>query len=142
MNSANRPTARSLLGLLALVGLVWGTTQWVDNWRNARAAQAIREHSQRVDIPLYTTSTCPYCAQAMAWLKRHGVRWQECNVETDASCQRTYAAQGAPGVPLVRAGERWHLGFHAPWLAEALAAQDQGAQPQSLKPNQESSPRP
>lgn len=140
MNSANRPTARSLLGLLALVGMVWGTTQWVDNWRDARAAQAIREHSQRLDITLYTTSTCPYCAKAIAWLKRHDVRWKECNVETDERCQRTYAAQGSPGVPLVRAGERWHLGFHAPWLAEALAAQDATAQ--SASPSAARSPRP
>lgn len=124
MTDPGRPTLRSLLGLVALVGLAWSAAQGLDRWREAGAATAIREHSQRVDITLYTTSTCPYCAKAIAWLKRHEVRWRECNVETDMACQRTYAQQGSPGVPLVRAGERWHLGFHAPWLAEALAAQD------------------
>lgn len=129
MAEPGRPTLRSLLGLLALVALVWGGAQGLGHWQEARAASAIREHSQRVDITLYTTSTCPYCAKAIAWLKQHDVRWRECNVETDAACQRTYALQGSPGVPLVRAGERWHLGLHAPWLAEALAAQDgQGVQ--------------
>lgn len=143
MSDASRPTARSLLGLVALVGVVWGGAQWLGHWQDARAAEAIRAHSQRVDITLYTTSTCPYCAKAMAWLKRHDVRWHECNVETNAACQRTYAEQGSPGVPLVRAGERWHLGFHVPWLNEALAAQDSAtAQSMPAKPNGASSPRP
>ncbi len=137
-----RPTMRSLLGLAALVAVFWGGAQGLNSWQATRSASAVREHSQRVDITLYTTSTCPYCAKAIAWLNQHGVRWRECNVETDSACQRAYAEQGAPGVPLVRAGDRWHLGFHAPWLAEALAAQDKGDPPQSLKPSRESSPRP
>lgn len=153
MAETGRPTLRSLLGLVALVSTVWGVSHMLDLWQDARAASTIREHSQRVDITLYTTSTCPYCAQAIAWLKRHDVRWRECNVETDADCQRTYEQQGSPGVPLVRAGERWHLGFHAPWLAEALASQGgPSALPnepppavspfQSARPSGASSPRP
>ena len=137
-----RPTLRSLLGLVALVAVLWGGAQGLDLWQDSRSAAAVREHSQRVDVTLYTTSSCPYCAKAAAWLDRHEVRWRECNVETDAACQRTYTEQGAPGVPLVRAGERWHLGFHAPWLAEALAAQDAATGRQATKPNRESSPRP
>jgi len=124
MAEPGRPTLRSLLGLVALVAVVWGGSQGLNRWQDERAASAIRELSQRVDITLYTTSTCPYCAKAIAWLKRHEVRWRECNVEINAACQSTYEQQGSPGVPLVRAGNRWHLGFHAPWLAEALAAQD------------------
>lgn len=124
MAESGRPTLRSLLGLVALVAVAWGGSQGLNRWQDERAASAIRELSQRVDITLYTTSTCPYCAKATAWLKRHEVRWRECNVETNAACQSTYELQGSPGVPLVQAGSRWHLGFHAPWLAEALAAQD------------------
>lgn len=124
MTPTQRPTLRSLLGLAALVAVVWGGAEGLGRWQDARAAEAIRDRSQRVGITLYTTSSCPYCARAAAWLNRHGVRWQECNVETDAACLRAYSEQGSPGVPLVRAGERWHLGFQAPWLAEALAAQD------------------
>lgn len=147
MNNPGRPTLRSWLGLTALVALVWGGTEGLGRWQDARAAAAIREHSQRVDITLYTTSSCPYCAQAKAWLKRHEVRWRECNVETDSACARTYAEQGSPGVPLVRAGERWHLGFQAPWLAEALAAQGSKVPPvltpfQASSPSGASSPRP
>lgn len=147
MTATQRPTLRSLLGLLALVAAGWSGTELLRHWQDERAAALIRERSQRVDITLYTTSTCPYCARAMDWLNRHGVRWQECNVETSARCQQDYAAQGSPGVPLVRAGDRWHLGFHAPWLAEALAAQDAPApgrasgQP-ATRPSGASAPRP
>lgn len=140
---ASRPTTRALLGLVGLIGVVWGGTQWLDQWRDEQLASATREHSQRVDITLYTTSTCPYCARAMAWLQRHSVRWRECNVETDAACLRTFNAQGAPGVPLVQAGERWHLGFDPRWLAEALATQDRPERAtQSPSPSGASSPRP
>jgi len=123
MANPGRPTLRSLLGLLVLVAVVWGGVQGLAHWRDARAASAIRDHSQRVDITLYTTSSCPYCAQAIAWLTQHGVRWRACNIETDAACQRTYVGLCASRISAVRAGERWHLGFHAPWLAEALSAQ-------------------
>lgn len=152
MTAGTRPTFRSLLGLAALVGLVWGGSHLLGRWQEARDASTIREISQRVSVTLYTTSTCPYCARAGAWLNRQNVRWRECNVETDASCAREYAQQGSPGVPLVRAGERWHLGFSAPWLAEALASQDavvgRGnaavgvSAPQSSNPSGASSPRP
>jgi glutaredoxin len=129
MAAARRPTLRSLAGLLALVVTFWGGSALLGRWQDARLAQRIQAHSQRIDITLYTTSTCPHCARAMAWLQRHGVRWQACNVETTARCQRDYVEQGSPGVPLVRVGDRWNLGFHLPWLAEALAAQDGSATP-------------
>lgn len=135
-----RPTLRSWAGLIALVAAVWGATHALGLWQDARAASAIRERSQRVDITLFTTTHCPYCAQARAWLTREGARWQECNVETDTRCASVYRQQGSPGVPLVRAGDRWHLGFNPVWLAQALAEQD--AKAQASKPSGPSSPRP
>ena len=159
MATPARPNLRSLLGLVALLVAVWGGHQLLSTWQDARAATAIREHSQRVDLTVYTTTSCPYCAKAISWLRQHGVRWRECNIETDSNCQRVFEQRGAPGVPLLQAGERWHLGFHPPWLAEALAAQDaedaaQAAQvpanastrsitgPQAVSPSGASSPRP
>lgn len=136
MPTAQRPTLRSLLGLVALVTSFWGGSQLLGRWQDDRMAQRIRDHSQRVDITVYTTSTCPYCARAMDWLRRHGVRWQECNVETSARCRQDFVEQGSPGVPLLRAGNLWHLGFHAPWLAEALATQDTPTPPPGLAPGQ------
>lgn len=123
MSANRRPSAKSLMGLAAFLALVWGAASGMNRWQDARSATAVREISQTIEITLYTTGACPHCARAAAWLNRNGVRWRECNVETTASCQQTYAAQGSPGVPLVQAGDRWHLGFHAPWLAEALKQQ-------------------
>lgn len=137
------PSLRSLSGLAAVVLGAWALSQAVSWWQDARAAQAVREGSQRGDITLYTTSTCPYCARAAAWLNKHGVRWRECNIEADAACLRTYEAQGAPGVPLVRVNGQWDLGFNANWVAEALRNPPGGAaRPQADRPSGASSPRP
>lgn len=145
--SAGAPSLRSLAGLAAVVLGAWAISQAVSWWQDARAAQAVREGSQRGDITLYTTSTCPYCARAAAWLNKHGVRWRECNIETDTTCLRTYEAQGAPGVPLVQVNGQWDLGFNANWVAEALRTPAAGTPrgtppPQADRPSGASSPRP
>ena len=31
-------------------------------------------------VKVYTTPTCPYCKKAKAWLKEHGVKFEEINV--------------------------------------------------------------
>jgi glutaredoxin len=125
--------------LVAIVLVVLGTSQGWNWWNDERAANVIQQHIRAGDITLYTTSSCPYCAKARDWMRRHDIAWRECNVETDTSCMATYEAQGAPGVPLVQAAGRWHLGFDAAWLGQVLAERTAAVQP---SPTRSSSPRP
>lgn len=152
----------SLRSLALVMLLVWGCSQALSWWQDQRFAEAVRLGSQRHELVVYSTDTCPYCARARAWLDANGARWRECNVERDAACQRSYQDQGAPGVPLVQVRSQsgappgppsaslWHLGFSPAWVASAmdkLSAQGPTEPPapraaQAASPSLASSPRP
>lgn len=146
----------SLRSLAVVLLVAWGGSQALSWWQDRRFAEAVRLGSQRHELVVYSTDTCPYCAKARAWLDAHGARWRECNVEHDTACQQAYQAQGAPGVPLVRVGALqqmgspsaagsgpgalWQLGFSPAGVASAMAKLD--AEPGAHRPSAASSPRP
>lgn len=124
--------------VLMLVVLVGGSQSWAW-WREQQSARLIKQLALPDSITLFTTSTCPYCAQARQWLKQHEVPWLECNIDTNQTCLRKFESQGSPGVPLVLANGQWQTGFDVAWLAQALQNTPPAVQ---VKPNAETSPRP
>lgn len=54
------------------------------------------------DVVMYTTTHCPYCAQARNWLSGYGFAFTECNVETSSACSQEFAATGSDGVPTLK----------------------------------------
>ncbi len=128
-----RTPARSWLSLAVIMTVVVGGSQTVAWWQARDMGDKARELAQTGDIVMYTTSTCPYCAKAKAWLNANHVVWQECNVDTSAACQHQFQARGAPGTPLMAVQGQWQLGFDAQWVVNAL---------QTPKPSSEASPRP
>lgn len=136
---ASNPNPRgSLKSLAVVVLLVLGGTQALSWWQERQSANEIKAHLGQQRITLYTTVTCYYCTKAKAWLARHDIPWDECDVEVDEGCKRTFEAQGAPGTPLVRVNSHWHLGFDPAWVAKALQLRP-AAQP---SPSTAKSPRP
>jgi len=111
---------RSIVGLLVVMVLAWAGTQAVSHWQTRDSTRLVRELAKEGDIVMFTTDTCPYCAQAREWLSKHQVPWQECNVDQDAHCRAVFQAQGAPGVPLMNVRGQWRLGFDPLWLGETL----------------------
>jgi glutaredoxin len=97
-----------------------GVSEGLSWWSQERAADTVRQHAKAGDITMYSTTTCPYCAKARDWLNGHAIPWRECNVDQDKACLQVYDTQGAPGTPLMSVKGRWHLGFDAGWLGEAL----------------------
>ena len=74
------------------------------------------------DVTMYTTTDCPYCAQARGWLTSHGFAFSECDAETTRSCADELASRGAKGVPfLVVRGRAMDEGFDAGDFLAALA---------------------
>lgn len=88
---------------------------------SAEALRAIAAQVAPGDVVIYTTSTCPYCAQAKQWMAGHGFAYTECNVETDTRCERELMATGSRGVPTLRVRGRLMLdGFDAEELVGLL----------------------
>lgn len=123
--SASRPDWRTWLSLALIVSATWALSEGAQWWQNRKQAERVAallsQHRPTAgDVVMFTTSSCPFCSRARAWLKRHDVPFTECNVEQSASCQQAYEQQGSPGVPLMRVKGLWHLGFEPEWLLMAL----------------------
>ena len=64
------------------------------------------------EVLMYTTTRCPYCSKARAWLDEYGFSYTECNTETREACATELRGHGGDGVPyLIVRGERMRAGF-------------------------------
>ncbi len=77
----------------------------------AEAPQNIALTSRERPV-LYGTAWCPYCKAARTWFRNNRITFIDCDVETDASCRKQFAAlrqqHGVSGVPMiVYQGEMW-----------------------------------
>src|SRR3569832_2413715 len=50
-------------------------------------------------LVMYTTTHCPYCAEARAWLAKTGIAYRECNTEPSEECLAHFVRLGADCVP-------------------------------------------
>ncbi len=75
-----------------------------------------------MDVVVYTTTTCPYCASVKQYLSSRGVAYTERNVERDgAAAAEMVRLSGQQGVPVTRIDDEIIIGFDRPRLDEALA---------------------
>ena len=95
-------------GLQTLVQ-AWQARELDRDWQAAARSAA----TQAPDVLVYSREDCPYCAQAHDWMRRHGVRWRDCPIDTNADCLSRYGQLGSPGVPLIAVGNSWMLGWRA-----------------------------
>ncbi|MDR3401374.1 MAG: glutaredoxin family protein [Chthoniobacter sp.] len=62
-------------------------------------------------VVMYTTSHCPYCKQAKAYLTRRGVPFREVDIEASGVGKLEYQRLGGNGVPLIMVGGTKVEGF-------------------------------
>jgi glutaredoxin len=127
--SRNRPEGRPWLKLLAIAAVLYGA--WL-GWSKVggsklggrATSQDIAALAQSVkpgDVTIYTTSTCGYCKQAMAWMAQNAFAYTECNTDTHAACAQTFKSFGSTGVPyLVVKGHHMKEGFDTDEFLSAL----------------------
>jgi glutaredoxin len=73
------------------------------------------------EVLIYTTTDCPYCAQAKAWMTQYGFAYTECNADTSSTCESELNALGSDGVPyLVVRGHHMKEGFDSDEFVDAL----------------------
>ena len=63
-------------------------------------------------VVLFSTSTCSWCRRAKRYFREHRVPFKEVNVERDPEAARDIARKtGQTGVPVIKIGNRWIVGF-------------------------------
>lgn len=72
--------------------------------------QAIAADVTADEVVIYTTSECPYCAQAKGWLNQYGFAFTECNMSVERRCETELHAYGGDGTPylVIRRGGKVH----------------------------------
>ena len=73
-------------------------------------------------VLLFSTSTCSWCRRAKRYLKERGVPFKEIDIERDADAGRDIVRKtGQRGVPVIRIGSRWIVGFDKEQIDNELA---------------------
>ena len=73
-------------------------------------------------VLVFSTSTCSWCRKAKRYLKVRGVPFKQINVERDADAAREIVRKtGQTGVPVIKIGSRWIVGFDKEQIDRELA---------------------
>ncbi len=62
-------------------------------------------------VTIYTAEWCGVCRKAKGYFKKHGVAYQEYDIEKSAKGRRDYKQLHGTGVPIILVGERRMNGF-------------------------------
>jgi glutaredoxin-like YruB-family protein len=72
---------------------------------------------------LFSTPGCPWCTRAKRYLIEKGVRVKEINVARDRKAATEMVRRsGQMGVPVIKIGSKWIVGFDRAGIDRALAA--------------------
>jgi len=69
--------------------------------------------AKKESVILYSTSWCPYCKKARAYLKKNAIAFKEYDIEKDLVAKRNYNKAGGRGVPFMVKGDNYVAGFSA-----------------------------
>lgn len=72
-------------------------------------------------VVLFTTNSCSWCQRAKKYFKENRVPFKEVNVEKDQRAARDLVKKtGQMGVPVVKIGSKWIVGFDRPAIEREL----------------------
>ena len=111
---------RRIAPLALLLAAGWGGVQLLQAWSSDRIGREMALTAQSGDIVMLSSVDCPYCKEARAWFKAHGVAFGECFIERDPACAAANQALQAPGTPTLVVRGRRLVGFSAERVVQAL----------------------
>jgi len=75
-------------------------------------------------VVIYTTSWCPFCKKAKAYLTANNIEFIERDIEQgDERIKKLYQSIGLKGVPKIVIGDKAINGFNLPLVEQELVAQ-------------------
>jgi glutaredoxin 3 len=73
-------------------------------------------------VILFSTPSCSWCKRAKRYLRENRVRFKEVDVERDPkAAQDLVKKTGQTGVPVIKIGNRWIVGFDRDRIERELA---------------------
>ncbi|MFL6009920.1 MAG: glutaredoxin family protein [Rubrobacteraceae bacterium] len=73
-------------------------------------------------VLLFSTLTCSWCRRAKRYFKDRGVPFKEINIEREPEAARDIVRKtGQTGVPDIRIGSKWIVGFDRERIKKELA---------------------
>ena len=73
-------------------------------------------------VLLFSTSTCSWCRRAKRYFKERRVPFKEVNIERNPDAARDIVRKtGQTGVPVIKIGSRWIVGFDKQQIDRELA---------------------
>ena len=75
-------------------------------------------------VLFYTAAGCSYCDQARSYLKKHDVKYEEIDINSDRGRQE-FQQLGAMGTPIIVVGDQKMTGFNEDELKSLLKAKGQ-----------------
>ena len=73
-------------------------------------------------VLLFSTPTCSWCRRAKRYFKERRVPFKEVNIERDPDAARDIVRKtGQTGVPVIKIGSRWIVGFDKERIDKELA---------------------
>lgn len=83
----------------------------------AELASAVRDG----DVVIYSAAWCGTCTQAKQWMRSNGFKYDECDVEKQASCAEQFRDLGGRAIPIVVVrGHRMREGFNSDEFISAV----------------------
>ena len=74
---------------------------------------------------IFSTSTCSWCRRAKRYFREKGVSFKEINIERDPAAARDLVRKtGQSGVPVIKIGNAWIVGFDEERIDRELARRD------------------
>lgn len=73
-------------------------------------------------VVMFSTSSCSWCRRAKKYFKENRVPFKEVNIERDPDAARDLQRKtGQTGVPVIKIGNKWIVGFDKPAIERELA---------------------
>ena len=74
-------------------------------------------------VILFSTRSCSWCRRAKRYLKENRVRFKEIDIERDPkAAQDVVKKTGQIGVPVIKIGSKWIVGFDQTRIERELAS--------------------
>ena len=73
-------------------------------------------------VVMFSTPSCSWCRRAKKYFRENKVPFKEVNVERDTDAARDLQRKtGQSGVPVIKIGSKWIVGFDKPAIERELA---------------------